>query len=400
MPMRQEAPINHIILEWARRQTDFTPEQAVMRAGIKDLKSKGLTAQERLVKWESGQEKPTLNELELIAKAYRRPLLTFFLSEPPRVVTSLQDFRTFGDRPVAKSSPEFAAFRRQIEVLQKAVRRLVEEAGGKRIEFIGSSTMDVTPVLIAQAIRNQLQFSLTDQQKVLSSEELFNTLRNKIGEAGVFVIRKADLGSAHSKILLEEFRGLVISDPIAPFIVVNPNDARPALLFTLVHELVHLWLGESGISNFDALKINSSDYQDREVFCNNVAAEFLVPQRVLMMEWQDAMHGELESTIQSLANKFKVSRVVIARRLLDLEQITGDAYWEMYNRWRNEWTIVREQQKEQEGGPGYFIVTKSKLGSKLLNTVIGAAFGGQLSLGNASKLLGIKVDYFNKFYEG
>lgn len=400
MPTRQEAPINNAILEWARKQTDFTPEQAVARAGIKGLKSRGLTAEERLVKWESGQEKPTLNELELIAKAYRRPLLTFFLSEPPRIETRLQDFRTVGDRPVAKSSPEFAAFRRQMEALQKTVRQLVEEEGGRTLEFIGSSNMSVAPAVIAQAIRGELQFSLGDQQQVQSSEELFNTLRHKAGEAGVFVVRKADLGSGHSKISEEEFRGLVISDPIAPFIVVNPGDARPALLFTLVHELAHLWLGESGISNFDALRTSQSNYQEREVFCNKVAAEFLVPEAVLLNEWRRVMSGELDLAVQSLADKFKVSRVVIARRLLDFQQITGDTYWELYNQWRDEWSIVREHQREREGGPGYFVITKSKLGSKLLNAVIGAAYGGRLSFRDASKLLGIKVDYFNRFYEG
>jgi Zn-dependent peptidase ImmA (M78 family)/transcriptional regulator with XRE-family HTH domain len=400
MPTRQEAPVNHAILEWARKQTDFTPEQAVTRAGIKGLKSRGLTAEERLVKWESGQEKPTLNELELIAKAYRRPLLTFFLSEPPRVETRLQDFRTVGDRPVAKGSPEFSAFRRQIEALQKTVRQLVEEQGGKPLEFINSANMSMTPTAIAQGIRSEFQFSFRDQQQVQSSEELFNTLRDKAGEAGVFVLRKADLGSGHSKISVEEFRGLVISDPIAPFIVVNPNDARPALLFTLVHELAHLWLGESGISNFDALRIGPFDYQEREVFCNEVAAEFLVPENVLANEWQRVMNTELEFAIQSLADRFKVSRVVVARRLLDFQKITSDTYWEMYNQWRDEWSTVRERQRESEGGPGYFIITKSKLGSKLLNTVIGAAYDGRLSFRNASKLLGIKVDYFSKFYEG
>jgi Zn-dependent peptidase ImmA (M78 family)/transcriptional regulator with XRE-family HTH domain len=400
MPTRQEAPVNHIILEWARRQTDYTPEQAVARAGIKGLKSRGLTAEERLVKWESGQEKPTLNELELIAKAYRRPLITFFLSEPPRVETRLQDFRTIGDQPVATSSPEFAAFRRQIEALQKTVRKLVEEEGGAALEFIGSSNMSESPVAVAQAIRNQLNFSLTDQQAVQNSEELLGTLRQKAGEAGVFILRKADLGSGHSKISVEEFRGLVISDPVAPFIVVNPSDARPALLFTLVHELAHLWLGESGISNFDALRISQSNYQEREVFCNKVAAEFLVPNTILVSEWRRVMNGELASAIQSLADKFKVSRVVIARRLLDFQQITVDTYWELYNQWRDEWVFIREYQREREGGPGYFVITKSKLGSKLLNTVIGAAYNGRLSLGTASKLLGIKVDYFSKFYEG
>lgn len=129
MSTRQEVPLNHHLLQCAREQADFTLEQAATRAGIKDLKSMGLSAKERLAIWERGEEKPTLNQLELIARAYRRPLLTFFLSEPPRMETRLQDFRTVGDQPVEKSSPEFSAFRRQIETLQKEVRTLIEEEG-------------------------------------------------------------------------------------------------------------------------------------------------------------------------------------------------------------------------------------------------------------------------------
>lgn len=400
MPTRQEAPVNHTILEWARKQADFTPEEAVARAGIKGLKRQGLKAEERLVKWESGQEKPTLNELGLIAKAYRRPLLTFFLSEPPSMETCLQDFRTVGDRAPAKSSPEFAAFRRQMEALQKAVRQLVEEEGGKPLQFIGSSNMGMVPSTIARGIRSELQFSLKDQQQVQSSEELFNILRYKASKAGIFVLRKADLGSWHSRISVEEFRGLVISDPIAPFIIVNPYDARPALLFTLVHELAHLWLGESGISNFDALRIGPSDYQEREVFCNQVAAEFLVPETILLDEWQRVRHRELEVAIQFLVDRFKVSRVVIARRLLDFQEIAPGIYWELYNQRRDERGIIRAGQEPREGGPGYFVTMKSKLGSKLLNMVIGAAYGGRLSFADASRLLGIKVDYFARFYKG
>jgi len=400
MATRQEVPINHNMLQWARRQADFNPNQVVARARIKGLKTRGLTAEERLAIWESGQEKPTLNELELLARAYRRPLLTFFLSEPPRVETGLQDFRTIGDRPVEGSSPEFAALRRQIEALQKEVRALVEDEGGGPLEFIGSASMDMTPTDIVQAIRDRFEYPFRDQQRVRSSEQLFNILRDRAGEAGVFVLRKADLGSHHSKVFVEEFRGLVISDPIAPFIVVNPNDAKVALVFTIVHELAHLWLGESGISNFNVFGRGQSNHQEIEVFCNRVAAEFLVPESRFLNEWNMVMDGGLDVAIQSLSRNFKVSRVVIARRLLDLERITGEGYWELYNRWRDELYITREYQRQKESGPGYFVNTKSRLGSKLLNTVIGAAYDGRLSYRDASKLLGIKVDYFGKFYEG
>ncbi|MBI2934009.1 MAG: ImmA/IrrE family metallo-endopeptidase [Chloroflexi bacterium] len=398
MPTRQDVPINPRILRWAREQASFSPEQAADRAGIRELKAKGLTGGERLATWESGKDSPTLNDLEAIARAYRRPLLTFFLPEPPQVETRLQDFRTVGDRPADKSTPEFAAFRRQIEALQKEVRTLIAEEGGNPLDFIGSATTNTRPLEIAQAIRNTLEFTLANQQQVHSPEELFHVLREKAGDAGIFTLCRADLGSWHSKISVAEFRGLVISDAIAPFIVINPNDARTALVFTLIHEMAHLWLGESGISNIATLTADTSGYQEREIFCNQVAAEFLVPGATFLSELRALGDMEMERKIQLLAGIFKVSRIVISRRLLDFKRITSKVYWDLYNQWRDEAHRERETRKQREGGPGYFVLTRSKLGSKLLNKVIGAAYDGRLSYSAAARMLGVRIDYFSRLY--
>jgi Zn-dependent peptidase ImmA (M78 family) len=400
MPIRQELPINNHILLWAREQTKFSIDDVVARAKIKDLKNKGISAKERLMFWESGKENPTIGELELIAKAYRRPLLTFFLPNPPMIETRLQDFRTIGDKVIEKPSPEFDAFRRQVEVLQKGLQTLVQNDGGKPLDFIGSVKMDYLPEKLADNMHKILGYSADDQQKIKDSDELFNMLRDKAGKAGIFVLRKADLGSWHSKITPQEFRGLAICDNFAPLIVVNPNDAKAALPFTLIHELVHLWLGESGISSFDLLQTQKQNYQKREIYCNRTAAEFLVPSDSFLEEWRKIKNYNLDLAILSLTNTFKVSRVVIARRLLEFEKIDEDTYWNQFNQWRDEWITLREEQKHEEGGPGYFISTKSKLGTKLLETVIKAAYDGKISYGEASKMLGIKIDHFNQFYGG
>ncbi|MDP2918900.1 MAG: XRE family transcriptional regulator [Dehalococcoidia bacterium] len=400
MPTRQEVPINSQILRWARERAQLTPEEASARAGIRDLRIRGLPAKDRLLIWESGQEKPTLNELELIAKAYRRPIITFFLPEPPVIQTGLQDFRTVADRPLVKTSPEFDAFRRQVEVLQKEVRALVESENRAPLEFIGTTTMATHPSTMAEMIRQKLEFSFVDQQRVRNSDDLFGVLREKAEKLGVFILRKADLGNWHSRITTEEFRGLVICDRIAPFVVVNPNDAKVAQPFTLIHELVHLWLGESGISSFNILEARITNYQEREVYCNKAAAELLVPERVFLTYWQRVRTQRLDSAIESLATEFKVSRVVVARRLLDLGRVNEEEYWTQYNQWRTEWSDQSEEQRHEGGGPSYFINMKSKLGIKLLDTVIKAAYDGKISYGEASKILGIKIDYFAQFYKG
>lgn len=401
MHVRQEVPVNHTILRWAREQADFTLEQAAARARIKHLKRGSVTAGDRLLAWESGTEKPTLGELEAIAKAYRRPLLTFFMSVPPRPETGLSDFRTLGDKSVTGGTPEFAAFRRQIEALQREVRVVVEEEEAQPLDFVGSAAPNASHGEIVQEIRAKLGLAFEDHQHVRDSHELFGLLRDRAGDAGIFVLRKADLGSHHSKISVEEFRGLVISDPIAPFVVVNPDDAPSALVFTLVHELAHLWLGESGISNLGILgEPHQPNHQDREVFCNRVAAEFLVPEAVLTREWHRFAGTEIDDAMQSLSRVFKVSRVVVARRLLDLQEIPQQRYWALYDRWKSEWDRERERYDQRKGGPGYFVSTRSKLGTKLLSTVIRAAYDGRLSYRDASKLLAVKIDHFDKLYRG
>jgi Zn-dependent peptidase ImmA (M78 family)/transcriptional regulator with XRE-family HTH domain len=400
----QEIPVNNDILKWARDEANLSLEEAASRAGIKELKREGLEASDRLAIWESGDEKPTLRQLEQIAKAYRRPLLTFFLSKPPRSETILKDYRTIGDRPIEKSSPEFNALRRQIEALQKEIRRLVEKEGNKPIELIGSPIHIDNPSEFARLIHTKLSFTFENQQSVLDSDHLFSVIRERLDAIGIFVIRQGDLGSYHSKIIVEEFRGLAISDPYAPFIVINPNDTPPALVFSLVHELAHLWLGESSISNYNTFEVEKNvyqtaanhlaRYQQRERFCNGVAAEFLVPRSNLLEAWRNE-YGETDDIIKAISLKFKVSRIVIARRLLEFDKITSDDYWDLYKQWKYE---RRERQKEEEGGPGYYIRIKSKFGIKLLHTVIESAKKGKISYNEASRLLNVKVDHFDKLY--
>ena len=266
MSNREEIQITSKVLRWAREQASFTLSQAVARAKIHDLKTTNVSAEERLRSWEEGREGPTLNELRSLAKAYRRPLLTFFLSEPPEPSSKLEDFRTIGDRPVSTNSPEFSAFIRQIEVIQEELREIVKEEGAKPLEFVGSVTAEYSPTDIAQSIREVLEFPFSDQERIRKKDQLFNILRSKAEDTGTFILRKADLGSHHSKISVDEFRGLTISDEYAPFIIVNPSDAISALIFTLVHEFAHLLLGDSCVSNSNIFNVSTPDRLEREIF--------------------------------------------------------------------------------------------------------------------------------------
>ena len=140
MHSREEIQITSKVLCWARGQASFTLSQAVVRAKIHDLKTTNVSAEERLHSWEEGREGPALNELHSLVKAYRRPLLTFFLPEPPEPSSKLEDFRTIGDHSILTSSLEFSAFIRQIQILQEELREITKEEGSKPLTFVGSVT--------------------------------------------------------------------------------------------------------------------------------------------------------------------------------------------------------------------------------------------------------------------
>jgi len=205
------------------------------------------------------------------------------------------------------------------------------------------------------------------------------------------VVLAGNLGSHHSNVSLEEFRGICIADPVAPLIVINPNDTLRARIFSLLHEFCHILLGISGVFN-DAGVTAVVHSRAHEKLCNAVAAEYLVPASQLCI----LAEGEISETdIKELAKKFRVSAFVIARRLLDLGRITK----EEYERLTNIYIFQSRQTKARTsdaGGPNANIIARSHLGNKLIQTVWGAATSGQIAFTDASTLLGISASRLDK----
>lgn len=401
----KDIPINKDILVWARKEANLSTPHAASKAKIKELKTRGrkegISSEARLDRWEKGIETPTYNQLKQLAKAYRRPVLTFFLSKPPIKQTRLEDFRTIGSKAIDSDefSPEFSALLRQLEALQLNLHDLLEEAGSKSLPFVGSTGTKYKTIDVAQTIRELLGFSFSNQKSTGNYEQVFSEIRNKAEEKGIFVLLEGNLGSYHTNIDPEVFRGLSISDSIAPFVVINPNDAKTAMIFTLIHELCHIFRGETGISNWNSLDISKRylPFQN-EAFCDQVAADFLVPERELLTDWEKYSLGySTEDAIKHIARQFSVSRIVIARRLLYFEQIDKDFYWDFFNTCQEEW----QQQKRTKKGKKDLkiplkIRTRNRLGNKLVNTVMNAAREGKISELDASRVLNVKIKDLSK----
>jgi Zn-dependent peptidase ImmA (M78 family) len=402
----QENPINHDILAWARREANLSPERAAIKAHIKDLKARGsskaLLSIQRLELWEQGIETPTFPQLENLAKAYRRPVLTFFLHERPTKQTRVQDFRTIGSKDIdtREFSPEFSALLRQIEALQVSLKDLMEKIGQKQSRFVGSGAGKTNSIEVAQIIRNYLGYSLENQYKAGSYDQVFSDVRAKAEEQGVFVILEGNLGSYHTDFEPDVFRGLSISDPLAPLVVINPNDSKAARIFTIVHELCHICKGETGVSNWNSLDVSLKETTFKnEVFCDQVAAEFLIPKEELEKDWktQTSIHS-FETAIEHISKHYWVSKIVVARRLYDFGKIEKDYYWKFYEKCLTEWKALANKKKTTPKIPAK-IKIKNKFGIGVLGKVIGATRQGKISEIEASRMLNIKLVHFSELLQ-
>jgi Zn-dependent peptidase ImmA (M78 family) len=214
-------------------------------------------------------------------------------------------------------------------------------------------------------------------------------LRQQIETVGVLIVINGVVGNnTHRKLSTEEFRGFALCDGYAPLIFINGSDANAAQMFTMAHELAHLWLGEDGVSNFDALQPAPARV---ERLCNAAAAEFLVPARTLKACWAEAQQAQ--EHYQYLARRFKVSPLVAARRALDLQFATRDEFFAFYRDYLDD-----DRRKRGESKGGHFWNTQNvRVGSRFGAAVVRAAKEGRLLYREAYRLTGLRGKTFDKF---
>ena len=266
--------VNPDILRWARETAGLTLEDAVGKLSIKDTRD--TVPVDRLRELETGETAPTRALLSRMAKQYRRPLLTFYLAKPPRRAYWGRDFRAPAADRSERDEALLDALVRNVQARQGLLRSamLDDDDDLVPLTFPGSASIDTPVEELVGSIRDTLGLQLSDFRAARNPDDAFRLLRSHAEQAGVFVLVLGDLGSYHTELSVEVFRGFALADEFAPFVVINPRDSAAARCSTLLHELVHLWLGEPGISGGDPL-------DPVEVFCNKVASSFLLPDEEL-----------------------------------------------------------------------------------------------------------------------
>ena len=385
-------PVNPSMLRWAREDAGFSLVEAAMQAklaGCRATKERpGIDPAERLGMLERGELGVTRNLLATLSKLYRRPEIFFFLSKPPHKKDLLLDYRTVGS-VAPQDSPEFAALKRRVVNIQRSLKQLAEEQNSPPLPFVGTINLFTSVKVAVECIRAVIGGDLRKSRRTWSADAYFKELRKKVHEAGVFVILIGDLGSHHSKIPVEIFRGMAISCSRAPIIVINPNDAVTGRIFTLIHELCHVLLGVSVISNSD-VPVISKEARQEEQFCHAVAAEFLVPAEDLAKE---NFGDKAPPVFDTLGKQYGVSAAVIARRARDLKLISNEDF--------NKVTpiFMARRPKERSGQPNPNVTAKSYLGDKLVSTLVGAAYEGKIDISDAVYLLNLSTSRIEKIYQ-
>lgn len=386
--------VNPEILIWARQSAGLTVEDAAEKLNF--TSSVRSSAAEKLAAMEAGEKQPTRNQLSAFANAYKRPLLTFYLSEPPKKGQRGQDFRQAPDTRGPRANAMLDALLRDVKARQEMVRDiLVDEDDFSAPDFVGTARADEDAKAVAQRIADQMAFDYTDLSlRKGGPSDLFSRLRKAAEAIGVFVLVLGDLGSHQTAIPASVFRGFAIADKIAPFVVINAKDARPARAFTLIHELAHIWLGQTGVSGDISTSAPNSDNARIERFCNDVAGEFLLPEKHFRKAGTGFQPNDVEgarSCIDLVAARWSVSEPMVAYRFQRRGELTVSAYETLRSEYHQRWLANLARERDGDSGPSGYVIKQYNLGNALVDVVYRGFKEKSLTHTKAATLLGSKA---------
>ena len=368
------------LLRWAR-------ERSGRKAGYLLKRFPKLDAWERGVAW------PTFRQLEEFASATYTPIGYLFLQEPPDDSLPVADLRTIGDEPLRRPSPNlldtvYAMQRRQAWMRDE----LIFEYETPPLTFVGKFTFTDEPKEVADTIRETLELEPEWASQNVNWESAQRLLRDTIESIGVLLVINGVVGNnTHRTLDAEEFRGFALVDEYAPLLFINNADYKTAQMFTIAHELVHIFVGEAGVSTFEKFQPSAHAI---EQFCNRTAAEFLVPERELLDYWDRV--PQTNNPYSSIARHFKVSSVVAARRALDLDLIGHEEFFAFYNEHNAK---ERSKSQQTQAGGDFWKTQRWRIGRRFGAAVVRAVKEGRLTYKEAYSLTGLRGDTFENLHD-
>lgn len=363
-----------IVLEWAAKRSGRLDEV--------ELKFPKYT------QWINNQDQPTLKQLESFAKYTYTPLGYLFLHQPPSDSLPIPHYRTLDDRQSLQPSPNLLETVYTMERRQEWIKEYLMSIIDEPLDFVGSAKKSDNIKDIASNIKRTLGLTDNWAAQCRTWEEALRYLLLKIEEVGIFVVVNGIVGNnTRRKLNVQEFRGFVLVDDIAPMIFINGADGKAAQMFTLAHEIAHIWFGKSAAFDLSALQPSDDEIEKK---CNQVAAEFLVPETELISYWDLIKNSD--DIYQKIAKYFKVSEIVAARRLLDLGIITLAQFFDFYNE-----KLKKDGENQNSSGGDFYRNQAIRLSRRFSRIVITAAKEGSLLYREAYKLTGLNDKTFPEF---
>ncbi len=387
-----EVPVNPEVLRWARERAGLSIEQL----------TKNFVDAAKIRSWEDRKTLPTLAQAETLATKLRIPLPILLLDEPPKVELPIPDLRTLDGLLLTAPSPEFVDTVNDAVVRQSWYREYIVSSGGHPLPFVGQFASADNTAAVARSIRTTLQLDERLRLQCRSWKDFLGKFVQRTDGVGIVLMRNSVVRNDNTRRLkVDEFRGFAISDPYAPLVFINSRDAKAAQIFTLAHELAHIWLGATGISNPDPRRRRESVGASLERTCNEIAAEVLVPKESFLRMWSSSKTTDFN--IKQLSAYYRVSSIVALRRANEFGKIGDD---EFQKRVRAEYARFnaqeeKEQEKEEKSG-NFWNLFAMRNSQRFTDAVATAARQGAIPFLYASNLLGVKAatleGYIKRFH--
>ena len=386
--MPDKAHITPKVFKWARESARMTEEIAAAKISV---------SSDRLIDWEGGNSKPTIRQAQTLAKAYRRPFALFFLPDIPQDFQPLQDYRKKGSKELGTASIFII---REIQQKQAWISEVNEQNEEEKIPFVGRFSLQDNPVTVSKDILSTLDINPLQY-------EYENPIKEWIDKAesnGIFISRTSFI---HSRLKLDsnEIQGFAISDLYAPFVFINSSDWNAPQLFTLVHELAHIWIAETGISNQIQPIVRSQEkYHPIEIFCNEVAANALIPiDYISELSKSDTTTSD---QIFRYSKNLGISSFALLVRALNLNLISFSEYSSLkheadagFREFMQKENERKAKQKQTDGGPNPYLLKLNKNSRLFTQIVLDAYKGGFVEPNIASNLLNTPTNKFSKLEE-
>lgn len=378
-----KALINKHMIEWALQRSGISVEALAERVGVTATSVEA---------WTTGETLPTFKQAQKFATTLGVPFGYLYLDTPPLEEMPVADFRTVRGQH-ARFELNTKSLLKDIAFKYDWYKEYREQNGNEPLRFMRRFNLGSDAKAVAADMASVL-FEEEQRPRSGNFEDYLRYLINRAEAVGIWVMRTGIVGSnTHRPLSVTDFRGLAIADPVVPLIFINGQDSTAAQIFTFAHELAHIWIGESGISNVD-FELRAEPIRGKaEVFSNRVAAEFLTPEDEFRQFWSEKL--ALDEQVDSLASRFRVSRIVVARRARDLLLTSDEVYQEFQSKEVAYWSRIRAARRS---GGDYYRTVPARNGKLFTRAVLQEAKKGTMLLREAGALLGVKPSKLSEIY--